>query len=163
MSSRSQRHRRLSFALAAVVASVLTAAACSYDFHAFDPASDTEGGGFDASLDHQGQGDTSPDPQDGGADAGDGATLPTCTEPPLQSCLGDAGACGTNCVKTGDSCRQSCGIINPAECRANCDNGENSCKVGCRSTCTDCTKDAGCPEGDLRRCDDAVNGRDSGG
>ncbi|WP_394838474.1 hypothetical protein LVJ94_16350 [Pendulispora rubella] len=148
------KHRRLLAAFA--VFGVLAGAACSYDFHAFDPIE----GGFDASLDQANNNDTGPGSEDAGQDVD--ANLPTCTAKPPPKCLTEAGACGSNCSSTKERCRQNCPLLNPRPCQAECDNAEVSCKLGCRSTCENCTKDAGCEMGDIRRCDDAVNGRDAG-
>ena len=148
------KHRRLVLALA--VFGVLAGAACSYDFHAFDPVD--PGSEFDASLDHSNGNDTGSGSDDAGQDAD--ANLPTCTVRPPPKCLAEAGACGSNCESTRTNCRNGC--LLDSECRKRCDEAALSCKGGCQSTCVNCTADAGCEMGDVRRCDDAVNGRDAG-
>ncbi|WP_394820906.1 hypothetical protein [Pendulispora albinea] len=132
----------------------MAAAACAYDFHAFDPIGDD--GAHDASLD-RGAEDAGPGPGprlDGSADS----NLPTCATP-ANKCLSTAIECGRAAIMKGDDCRGKCGILAPPECKGACNTTEENDKRDCRSTCNRCTADAGCE--DPLRCRDAVDGRDS--
>ncbi len=150
------RRRRFFLAGISVLGSAVAIAACTYDFHAFDPAG-TGGGGDEG-------GSTNPDAPFNGdstaqGDTGNGDTgSPTCRADP--TCLSNAVECGNNSAATQTTCKNNCGILQPPSCIATCTDQYNSRNADCRSTCNTCTRNAGCE--DPIKCRDAVGGADGG-
>ena len=146
-------HRGLLLVLGAIGASTVAVAACSYDFHAFDPISDGTGGA-DATLDQ------SAHPGDGGTDDGDGSP-PACSTPTDPTCLNDAIGCSSDCTSAENDCISKCGnVLPPPNCKPDCTDAGTKCKDKCRTTCNQCTRQAGCE--DPIKCRDAVEGHDGG-
>jgi hypothetical protein len=147
----------VAFALAAVGAGV---GACALDFDRFEPVDasappradvSNEPSPGDASADVTVTGPEDAEMADGGADGGDAGTADVdaladgsqeagpCT--PSPSCLTSARTCGTGCAQQEQQCAMRCG---GGACRSSCTRTENTCISQCESTCSSCTRSAGC-------------------
>ncbi len=93
---------------------------CTQDFSIFDPK--------------PGDGGNAGDAGDAGQDAGQDVVV-VCNLP--SGCQSDAGACGTNCTNTYNTCVTNCG--NNQGCKAQCKNTETNCYVSCQSDCENCS------------------------
>jgi hypothetical protein len=153
--------------LAALVASAFAfgAPACALDFDRFEPGSPQVDASLGASADSpngtgpdDASGDVVAEPtgpteptddagtDDSGAEAGapaDGSVdAPSCT--PSPGCLSSARDCATMCMQQEQQCTMRCTGGGGAGCRSSCNRTESTCFTQCDSTCTTCTRSAGC-------------------
>jgi hypothetical protein len=137
------------------------AGACALDFDRFEPGDasappradvSNEPIPGDASTDVTITGLEDAETADGGADEADAASTDVdaladgsqeagpCT--PSPSCLTSARTCGTSCTQQEQQCAMRC--VGGGGCRSTCTRTENTCISQCESTCSSCTRSAGC-------------------
>ncbi len=155
--------RRVLVGLAAS-ALVLGAGACALDFDRFEPGSPQ----VDASLAANADSSNDGGPEDAAADVVTEPTEPTedaaiadvradagtlsdasvaldgssCT--PSPSCLASAMSCAATCTQEQQQCTMRCTGGGGAGCRSSCNRTESTCLMQCDTTCSTCTRSAGC-------------------
>lgn len=151
--------RRAIAAVVALEAIGALAAACSYDFHAFDPTGAADAGSSDAPDAADAGGGDAADDGPGSMDPGDAAPGdaaadggPSCTAPPV--CYAQAGSCAASCATQEQDCEKGLGCALHPKCVDDCKDAEATCQSGCAAACTVCTADAGCV--DLSGCSAAA-------
>lgn len=140
--------RRARLAAAAALAWTAAAAACTYDFHAFDQAH----GAADAEL--GGDAATGGDAPSSGDDAGVDSTVPPFDAasidatgcPGEPTCLTQAISCASACTQAEQTCEGKVGCSLSTTCIQQCKSTETACKQTCIDSCASCTTDAGCAD-----------------
>lgn len=142
----------------------LGAGACALDFGRFEPGSPQ----VDASLAANSDASNGGGPEDAAADVVTEPTEPTedagtadvqadagslsdgslaldgssCT--PSPPCLTSAKSCAATCMQQDQQCTMRCTGGGGTGCRSSCNRTESTCLMQCDTTCSTCTRSAGC-------------------